>query len=240
MIACEADPDLDPKETLREVDGFADAARAAGGTADDIVGVLLAAGFAGDRDRYDDPENSFLNRVLERRRGLPILLSALTVAVADRVGVPIVGIGLPGHFVVCDRSVPGGRYLDAFSGWQPLGGDALDGIMRSHGGGGAVDAYLGPVGAAAMARRMLLNLRGSYLRRRRLTDALWTVELEQIVDPSDAGVRLRGRALLIALGRYDEAERSARADLADGPDSEYAADTTAQLRAIAELRVSMN
>src|ERR687885_532557 len=57
-------------------------------------------GFAGDREEYDHPDNSMLDRVLERRRGLPILLSVVYVAVAERAGVPLGGVGLPGHFVV--------------------------------------------------------------------------------------------------------------------------------------------
>src|SRR5688572_25653920 len=65
------------------------------------VDVLAGAhGFTGDAERYDDPENSMLDRVLERRRGLPILLSVVYVEAARRADVPLVGVGLPGHFVV--------------------------------------------------------------------------------------------------------------------------------------------
>ena len=60
-------------------------------------------GFRGNRDDYYDPANSFLNVVLERRVGLPITLSLLCVALGQRVGIDIVGMGFPGHFMACYR-----------------------------------------------------------------------------------------------------------------------------------------
>ena len=56
--------------------------------------------FTGDREHYDDPDNSMLDRVLARRRGLPILLSVVYVEVARRAGVALAGVGLAGHYVV--------------------------------------------------------------------------------------------------------------------------------------------
>src|SRR5450755_4022683 len=60
-------------------------------------GQLLGAahGFAGNRERYDDPDNSMLDLVLARRRGLPILLSVVYIEVARRGGIPLAGVGLP-------------------------------------------------------------------------------------------------------------------------------------------------
>lgn len=202
--------------------------------------MLRDAGFTGDRDAYDDPRNSLLHTVLERGRGLPILLSALTIGIGRRVGVPIDGIGLPGHFVVADRSGGEARYLDPFDGWAAVDEGRLREIVRSAGGGELASHHLEPVGLGPILRRMLLNLRGSYLRRRRLADALWTVELEAIVAPDDPGVGVEHRALLIGLGRYDEAERSALGELAGDPPSAIRARIDEQLGAIAELRVRMN
>ena len=240
LVSCEADPDLDVAAALAAVDGFADAAVSAGGTSDAVVDVLRAEGFVGDHVEYDDPANSFLHEVLRRRRGLPILLSALTVAVAGRVGAPIDGVGLPGHFVVADRSGGVPRYLDAFDGWAELDEAAVAGIVRTYGGGDLSPAHVEAVGAAGMVRRMLVNLRGSYLGRRRLADALWTVELEAIVDPDDPMVRLQERALLIGLGRYDDAEASAAVELACDPPPDLRRETESQLRAIEDLRRRMN
>ena len=65
-------------------------------------------GFVGDSRRYDHPDNSMLNVVLERRRGLPILLSVLYLATRAAAGIPLSGVGLPGHYVVGDFA-PGRR-----------------------------------------------------------------------------------------------------------------------------------
>lgn len=211
-----------------------------GGTVDAVVATLRDAGFKGDREHYDDPANSFLDQVIARARGLPILLSALTIAVATRAGLHVDGVGLPGHFIVVDRSAGELRYLDPFGGWAELSLDRLAEIVRSFGGGMLHDEHLRPVPPAEMARRMLLNLRGSYLARRRPADALWTLELEEIIDPGDPGLRLRMRSLLIGLGRYDEAERSARAELAGSAPEDVRAETEAQLEAIQQMRYRMN
>src|SRR6185369_12872348 len=64
--------------------------------------VVLAEeeGFRGNREHYQDPENSFLNRVLERHIGLPISLSVVYLQVARRAKVPLYGVAFPGHFLV--------------------------------------------------------------------------------------------------------------------------------------------
>ena len=77
-------------------------------------------GFAGDREDYDAPRNSFLDVVLERRRGLPILLSVLWLSVAGRTGVELVGVGLPGHFVVAHVGAGPPLVLDPFDGGRPM------------------------------------------------------------------------------------------------------------------------
>jgi regulator of sirC expression with transglutaminase-like and TPR domain len=76
-------------------------------------------GFRGNKKEYYDPLNSYLNQVLERRMGIPITLSAVTMAVGARAGLEIYGVGLPGHFVV--KAVEGGDEVvfDPFHGGRP-------------------------------------------------------------------------------------------------------------------------
>ena len=57
-------------------------------------------GFAGNRDRYDDPRNSFLNEVLDRRTGIPISLAVVYLEVARRAGLRVDGVNFPGHFLL--------------------------------------------------------------------------------------------------------------------------------------------
>lgn len=123
--------------------------------------LLLGAthGFAGDSEDYDHPRNSMLDGVLERRRGLPILLSVLYAEVGRRAGVPLRGVGLPGHFVVghfgCDPPV----LLDPFAGGTLLAVDPGWTEVR-------------PWPATEIAMRMLNNLFASYRRRGDLAFAI--------------------------------------------------------------------
>src|SRR5664280_3339782 len=76
-------------------------------------------GFAGDEDDYYDPRNVLLGPLLERRKGMPILLSVLWMEVGRRAGIPVAGIGLPGHFIV-RVGPPPGTLADPFAGGVPL------------------------------------------------------------------------------------------------------------------------
>ena len=69
-----------------------------------LFGVI---GFNGNRDDYYDPRNSYINDVLDRRLGIPITLSLLCIEVGRRIGVPVQGIGMPGHFLINHRDEPG-------------------------------------------------------------------------------------------------------------------------------------
>ena len=73
----------------------------------------------GDEDDYYDPRNVLLGPLLERRKGMPILLSVLWMEVGRRAGIPVAGIGLPGHFIV-RVGPPPGTLADPFAGGVPL------------------------------------------------------------------------------------------------------------------------
>lgn len=240
LMATEAYPGLDLAAELARVDRLADAATGRGGTVDAVAAALREAGLRGDREDYDDPRNSFLNEVLERRLGLPIALSALTVAVGERVGAPIAPVGMPGHFIVADLGADPVRYLDPFDGWAEL---TLEDCRRrvAETAGVALDpAFLAPVGARETLSRMLANLRGSYLRRQRLADALWTVELAIIASPRPGPLPRERAGLLAAVGRYADAEQALIAYLGAGPDDAERREAEIQLATVRDLRVRMN
>ena len=122
-------------------------------------------GFAGDAAQYDEPRNSFLDVVLARRRGLPILLATVVIEVGRRSGVPCVGVGMPMHFLV--RAAD-----DEHAFVDPFSGEALDrlGARRRFEvlSGGRLpwdDRHLEPTPARLIVLRMLTNLRASYERR---------------------------------------------------------------------------
>lgn len=235
MIACEADHGIDMDTALATVEGLATAARAEG-----VVPAMRAHGLRGDIDDYDDPRNSFLHEVLARRRGLPIALATVAIAVADRVGAPLVGVGLPGHFVLADRSGADPVVIDPFNGWRRLDlADCARLVERTAGVPFRIE-FLDPVGPREILARTLRNLRGAYMRRRRLEDALWTAEVGLIVQPDDGELVRASISLLAGTGRYGEAEAMAAAFLAARPDHPAAAEVAEQVGAIRELRWRMN
>src|SRR6059058_5909696 len=99
-------PDLDVTRYVGELDRLADGVRPRlrGGLREQVsaLGTWLfeEQGFRGNATDYYDPRNSYLNEVLDRRTGIPITLSVVTISVAQRAGLEVVGVGLPGHFIV--------------------------------------------------------------------------------------------------------------------------------------------
>ena len=127
-------------------------------------------GFAGDTEQYDHPDNSMLDVVLERKRGLPILLSVVYIEVARRARIPIAGVGLPGHFVVGHAGSSPPLLLDPFNG------------------GAAIEAgaeRLPWTSAHDIAMRMLNNLVGSLHRRGDIGGAIRAAELRLALPASD-------------------------------------------------------
>jgi regulator of sirC expression with transglutaminase-like and TPR domain len=124
-------------------------------------------GFGGDRRDYYDPRNSYLNEVLDRRAGLPITLSLVAMAVGRRAGLTVGGVGLPGHFVA--RADDGGAtvFFDPYHGGRVLGADACARLVRETTGQpfAPTAEALAPVPPGPMVARMLMNLKGTYLRR---------------------------------------------------------------------------
>jgi|DewCreStandDraft_5_1066085.scaffolds.fasta_scaffold00028_221 regulator of sirC expression with transglutaminase-like and TPR domain len=167
-------------------------------------------GFRGNTEAYDDPRNSYLNDVLDRRTGIPITLTLVYNEIGRRLGLPLAGIGLPGHFL--SGYVPTGArtpvlLIDVFNGGVILDDRGVAALLeRAFGRPVAVEPqFLQPVGARAILYRMLNNLKRIYVQAGDLHRALEIVEQMVIVQPNslrdvrDRGV-LRGR-----LGHYAEA-----------------------------------
>ena len=142
------------------------------------------AGFRGDREHYDDPDNSMLDVVLARRRGLPIALSVVYVEVARRAGIALRGIGLPGHYVVGHFGSVPPLLLDPFNGGAPLEW--------------AAPVDIRPWSVHETVLRMLNNLVGSYLRRADLTRAIRAAELRlelPLTEPQASALKAELRSL---------------------------------------------
>lgn len=157
LIAAEAEPGVDVDHHLRSLDRLADGCPAP--TLDALVRHLFVdLGFAGNRDDYYDARNSYLDQVLERRLGIPISLAVLAMVVGRRVGVPLAGVGMPGHFLVQDKVEPD-VFVDPFRGAVLDVAGCAQVFRTVHGPGAPFDErYLEPVGAHTILRRVLANL----------------------------------------------------------------------------------
>jgi regulator of sirC expression with transglutaminase-like and TPR domain len=162
-----------PSAARRKAEALLDAAAAAirgrtAGTRSSFQKARLLArvlseelGFAGDEDDYYDPRNVLLGPLLERRRGMPILLSILWMEVGRRAGIPVAGIGLPGHFIV-RVGPPPGTLADPFAGGVPLTVDDCRRKVKSLAGGRVPwrAEYLRQLELPALLERVLRNLSG--------------------------------------------------------------------------------
>ena len=124
--------------------------------------LFEARGFRGNREQYGDPANSYIDRVIERRLGIPITLSLVYMEVAQRAGLQCDGIGFPGHFLVrCGGD--DGFYLDPFNaGEQPTREDLLGRLEGRVSALPSVDSLLAAVTRRQILQRMLVNLCVAY------------------------------------------------------------------------------
>jgi regulator of sirC expression with transglutaminase-like and TPR domain len=88
-------------------------------------------GLRGNVDNYTDPKNSLIDQVLERRVGIPISLSIVYLLVAQRVGLEVEPVGVPGHFLVGGYEPEGPFFVDAFNEGQLLSPEDVFDRIRS-------------------------------------------------------------------------------------------------------------
>ncbi|MCU0310447.1 MAG: transglutaminase-like domain-containing protein [Acidimicrobiales bacterium] len=227
-IAANARPGLDPDVERARLDALASGCPEA--TLEGLRAHLFAElGFTGDRLDYHDPRNSYLDEVVTRRLGIPISLSVLAVAVGRRLGVPLVGVGMPGHFLVAD-----GRdadvFLDPFHHGSLLDTAGCERLFHSlHGAATPFHpSYLQPVGAHAIASRMLANLRTTFASRGDTANLLWVLRLRVLV-PGERTVEHRELAsALVAAGDFRGAAEVLDALAVAAPDHAAAAQLTAR------------
>ena len=192
-------PRLDVDAYLERLDGLA---RAVDGVrrSPDALGRLhrlreylfVEQGFAGNRDEYYDPRNSFLNDVLDRRQGIPITLSLVLMEVGKRLGLAIEGIGLPGHFIAGARLDDSQILLDPFNGGEEIIRD-FDSIREELVGGVVgrpvtlLPEHYAPVSGRQLLTRMLANLKGAYWRRQEWDRVVGAIDRLLVLDPKAAG-----------------------------------------------------
>jgi regulator of sirC expression with transglutaminase-like and TPR domain len=156
--------------------------------------------FVGNREQYEDPRNSCLNEVLDRRTGIPITLSVVYMEVGVRAGLHVDGVNFPGHFLVRlpgPESRASGLIIDPFHAGAMLSEHDCRVLLQKHVGSEVAfsKSLLAPATRPQIVVRMLLNLKRIYVRMRSFPQARDITELLIAVTPS-ALSELRDRGLL--------------------------------------------
>lgn len=174
-IAADAYPGLRVEPSLETIDALATRVRQrcpAGARHREVIGqinwvLFVEEGFQGDVQDYYDPRNSYLNEVLGRKTGIPISLSVLYLAVAERVGQPMAGVNLPAHFIVRAGQGRETIFVDPFhagalldrAGCQRRVAEVTGRTMP------LTEAELAPCSPGTIVARMLRNLKAIYFQK---------------------------------------------------------------------------
>ena len=154
-------------------------------------------GFAGNETDYYDPRNSFLSDVIDRRTGIPITLSLVYLAIAKRLSFPMVGIGMPGHFLIRPNVEEMELFVDAFHGGEILFlQDCQNRLNQMYGQSVEMQPqFFEAVTNRQFLARMLTNLKHIYLSRGEINPCLAAIERILILFP-DAPLELRDRGVI--------------------------------------------
>lgn len=185
------DNNLDPERAINQLSHY----------------LATEQGFQGNRQYYDDPRNSCLNHLLERRLGIPITLSVLYLEVGWRLGLPLRGVGLPGHFLVKYVDEEREIFFDPFNGGQIVTReDCEQRLAEIYGRMVPLEEhYLGAVTRKQILIRMLTNLKHLYQRSLDYGRLLETIEHLLAISPWALDeIRDRGMANW-QLGRINQA-----------------------------------
>jgi len=168
-------------------------ARGCAATLEGVLERLFAEeGFAGAENDYHHPDHSFLDRVLDTRRGLPILLSIVVTEVAARAGVCVAPVAMPGHFLLRD-CVDTDVFIDPFHGGRLLDRDECVAIFRAiHPGAPFREDFLAPVDHRLVLLRVLTNLVATYRVRGPFESVAWATKLRSLVTGGDARLEVAG------------------------------------------------
>lgn len=206
MIAAPEYPEVDISHYLERLDALASRVQDLAARENGPYRVLACInyvlfhceGFKGNEDEYYDPQNSFLNRVIDRKKGIPITLSVLYMEVARRVGLAVKGVGFPGHFLCATTCDDQDIFVDSFNGGRIVSPADLESLLDKiyHGRLKVQPEFLLPVSNKQIVQRMLNNIKAIYYSNPQdLRKCLRIVEQLLILNPIDPD-QIRDRGLL--------------------------------------------
>lgn len=174
----------------------------------DLLNRYLFAenGFHGSRDEYHHRSNSYLNEVMDDREGLPLTLGVLYMSLGERLGLRIVGIGLPGHFLV--QHVPrrgSPQLIDVFRGGKPVSNDEAKRIAAHFGSPRPGLELAAPVPKGRIIIRMLRNLQSAARREGDLKAQLRYLDVMLAIEPNLPKARFQRAQLRLRTGPREDA-----------------------------------
>lgn len=179
-------------------------------------------GFRGNQRDYYDPRNSYFNLVLERRTGIPITLGAVTMAVGQRAGLNLVGVGLPGHFIVKAVNQAQEVLIDPFHGGRILSRDDCENLVHQSSGvpfeATALALQALPIGL--IVQRMLGNLKAIYAQAEDWPRSIRTMERLRLLKPEDAVLRRDLGLCQLRQGRPGKAIDHLRSYVSSAPEAD--------------------
>ena len=251
-IAAEHNPQLDPEDSYRRLAKLAERAREQIDTQQSLEEIASKlcyllyrqVGFSGDSKDYYNPDNSYLNRVLETRRGIPISLALVYIGVGEALGLSIDGVGFPGHFLLKLQSAEGDNkaqtesvIIDPFAGQVLSTGDCKDLLDVSSGNTLPFKPdFLNSISKRAFLRRMLGNLKTIYINKSDYVQALSLCDRLLLLDKDSVQDRIDRAGVLEKLECYEPAAQDLEQLLSRKPTLQGA---QAVARKIAELRAQV-
>jgi regulator of sirC expression with transglutaminase-like and TPR domain len=199
-------------------------------------------GFRGNEEDYYDPRNSFLNDVIERRKGIPITLSVIYLEITRRLGLPFYGVGLPGHFLLKYDDNRHVIFIDPFHSGRILEVEDCRELGRSIGGDGAevTEEHLRALTNRQIVIRMLNNLRTIYLRTRQYRKCLGALDALQVLTPGSPETHKHRAYLHHELGRSHQAIEEIELYLALCPEAPDDAEVRKWILDIRRRQASLN
>jgi regulator of sirC expression with transglutaminase-like and TPR domain len=262
LIACIAYPDLDMAHYLAQLDQLAGRVQDILASPQPETAPELLAGveplttiqaintilfteddFHGNLNDYYNPDNSFLNKVIESHVGIPITLSLLYIEVARRVGLQADGIGLPFHFVVGCRLPQGNRiYIDAFEHGQILSEqECRDRIRQMSANRIKFHAqWFEPVTHKQLILRMLTNLKHIYMHKEEYTKALAICDRIVLLVPNSPSERRDRGIIHLQLKHYARAIHDLKAYTELAPRAEDRDEMLEHIKTIRQTMALMN
>jgi len=177
-------------------------------------------GFAGNVDEFDDPRNSFLNDVIERRQGIPISLSVIYIEVGRRLGLNLHGVSFPGHFLVKAVDERGELIIDPFNQGRMLSLDDIRARLRQIYGEDleVQPELLKTAETRQILSRMLRNLKNIYVGGSDWTRALSALDRILILEPRSSNELLERAGLYEKLECFQAALDDLQSFLSISPD----------------------